>query len=184
MWNELGRELEFSLFCAYPSASVVGHEHAQALEQVCGMHSSVLQHPDSGECDTQAQPPRTELTVSFPAESESPGRARRLVGCELRRWGHAEGLVDDVTLVVSELASNAVIHAGSPFTVSVQSRGSLLRIAVRDTAPALAGANGNRGLLVRTSHGLAVVQALATQWGVEGSVDGAGKIVWAELPIF
>jgi anti-sigma regulatory factor (Ser/Thr protein kinase) len=127
----------------------------------------------------------TELTRSFPAACESPGRARRLVGCELRRWGHEEGLVDDAVLVVSELASNAVIHAGSPFTVSIQSRDSLLRIAVRDTAPVPAP-NGDRGLLVRAPHGLAVVQALADQWGVEPTGDGIGigKIVWAELRIF
>ncbi|HTD07991.1 MAG TPA: ATP-binding protein [Solirubrobacteraceae bacterium] len=126
----------------------------------------------------------TELTLGFPAERQSPGRARRLIACELRRWGHHEALVDDAVLVVSELASNAVIHAGSPFTVSIQSRDSLLRIAVRDAAPVPAGTNGDRGLLVRAPHGLAVVQALADQWGVElADGDGIGKIVWAELRV-
>jgi anti-sigma regulatory factor (Ser/Thr protein kinase) len=133
---------------------------------------------------------RTELTLSFPAERHSPGRARRLIACELRRWGHHEALVDDAVLVVSELASNAVIHACSPFTVSIQSRDSLLRIAVRDAVPVPAAANGHRGLLVRAPHGLAAVQALADQWGVEPTADAdgkgksKGKIVWAELRIF
>jgi anti-sigma regulatory factor (Ser/Thr protein kinase) len=128
----------------------------------------------------------TQLTLSFLAERQSPGRARRLIACELRRWGYHEALVDDAVLVVSELASNSVIHAGSPFTVSIQSRDSLLRIAVRDAVPVPAGADGHRGLLVRAPHGLAVVQALADQWGVEGAADGDGngKIVWAELRIF
>jgi hypothetical protein len=181
LWNEIGRELEFSLLCAYPRTSVVGPEHAVDLQQVCRMHSSVLQHPDGGTTNAEHHLPPTELTASFPAERESPGRARRLAACELRRWGHDEELVNEAILVLSELASNAVIHAGSPFTIRVQSRDSLLRIAVRDQCPPLATANGARGLRVRAPHGLAVIQALSTQWGVEDTADG--KIVWAELRI-
>jgi hypothetical protein len=181
LWNEMSRELELSLFCAYPSASVVGHEHAEALQQVCRMHSSVLRHPGADGGATPGHLPPTQLTASFPAERESPGRARRLAACELRRWGHDEELVSEAILVLSELASNAVIHAGSPFTISVRSHDSLLRIAVRDGRPALATADGERGLLVRAPHGLAVIQALSTQWGVEDTPDG--KIVWAELRV-
>lgn len=183
LWNELGHELDFSLFCAYPSASVVGHEHAEALQQVCRMHTSVVQYPSGGACGSFGHVPPTELTASFPAERESPGRARRLAACELRYWGHGEELVNEAALVLSELASNAVIHAGSPFTISVQAQDSLLRIAVRDQCPALATANGDGGLLVRAPHGLAVIQALSAQWGVENTPDGAGKVVWAELRI-
>jgi hypothetical protein len=181
LWNELGRELEFSLLCAYPRASVVGHEHAEALQQVCRMHSSVVHHPDSGGGEIPESLSSTAFTASFPAERESPGRARRLAACELRRWGHGEELVNEVALVLSELASNAVIHARSSFTISLQSHDSLLRIAVRDKCPALATADGDRGLIVRAPHGLAVIQALSTQWGVEDTPDG--KIVWAELRV-
>ncbi len=181
LWNEIGRELEFSLFCAYPHASAVGHEHAEALHQVCRMHSCVLRHDGADGGVTPDQLPPTELTASFPAERESPGRARRLVASELRRGGQDEQLVDEVMLVLSELASNAVIHARSQFTISVRSDDSLLRIAVRDRCPVPATANGERGLLVRAPHGLAVIQALSTQWGVEDTPDG--KIVWAELRV-
>jgi hypothetical protein len=182
LWNEIGRELEFSLFCAYPRASVVGHEHAEALHQVCRMHSSVLQPEGADDGGfSPAQLPPTELTASFPAERESPGRARRLVASELRRGGHDEQLVDEAMLVLSELASNAVIHARSPFTISVRSDDSLLRIAVRDRCAVPVTANGEQGLLVRAPHGLAVIQALSTQWGVDETPDG--KIVWAELRV-
>jgi len=179
LWNEICGELELSLFCAYPRASVVGHEHADALQRVCRMHSSVLQHhgANGGAIAEHLLP--TELTASFPAERRSPGRARRLAASELRRWGHDEELVGEAMLVVSELASNAVIHAGSPFTITVQSHDSLVRIAVRDQCPAIAAASGQRGLPVRAPHGLAVIQALSTQWGVEDTTDG--KVVWAEL---
>jgi anti-sigma regulatory factor (Ser/Thr protein kinase) len=182
LWNELGRELEFSLFCAYSSASVVGHEHAEALQQVCRMHCTVVQQAGGGVADAGQLSPR-ELTASFPAERESPGRARRLAASELRHWGHDEDLVSEAALVLSELASNAVIHAGSPFTISLQFEGSLLRIAVRDRCPVPATTHGDGGLLVRAPHGLAVIQALSAQWGVENALDGTGKVVWAELRV-
>ncbi len=180
LWNEMGLELELSLFCAYPSASVVGHEHAEALQQVCRMHSSVVHDPGAAGA-IPGHLRSTELTASFPAERQSPRRARRLAASELRRWGHDEELVNEAILVLSELASNAVIHAGSPFTISVQSHDSLLRIAVRDRCPSPATTNGERGLVVRAPHGLAVIQALSTQWGVQDTPDG--KIVWAELRV-
>src|SRR5947209_9173769 len=41
-WNELSSELPFSLVCAYPSASVEGHEHADALHEVCDLHTSIV----------------------------------------------------------------------------------------------------------------------------------------------
>ena len=45
LWNELGRELQFSLLCGYHSESVQGDEHAEPLRQVCHLHSSVLHAP-------------------------------------------------------------------------------------------------------------------------------------------
>jgi MEDS: MEthanogen/methylotroph, DcmR Sensory domain len=182
LWNELAREFEFSLLCAYSSASVVGREHAESLGQVCRMHSSVVapSTAPAGEWDAPERPLLTELAASFPAERESPGRARRLLAGELRRWGQTQELVNEATLVLSELASNAVIHAGSPFTVGVELHDSCLRIAVRDERPALAGGS-DRGLVVRAPHGLAVIAALSTQWGVRDVPDG--KVVWAEIRV-
>lgn len=42
LWNELGRKLQFSLFCSYPVACVSRSEHAEALHEVCHLHSCVL----------------------------------------------------------------------------------------------------------------------------------------------
>jgi len=171
LWNELAREMPFSLFCAYPAASVSGSEHAEALHQVCHLHSSVLQAPVASE---------QELTASFPAERDAPGRARRLTAGALRRWGHTDELVDDAALVLSELASNAVIHAGSPFSIVIRTQESTLRIAVEDVCP-LAATGPNGGLIASREHGLAVIEALSARWGADCRPHG--KVVWAELPI-
>lgn len=44
LWNELGRELPFTLLCVYHSESVSGHEHVDALERVCHLHSAIMRH--------------------------------------------------------------------------------------------------------------------------------------------
>lgn len=179
LWNDLARELPFSLFCSYPSASVAGSEHAEALHQVCHLHTSVLRPPADGEQGAADGSPQTELVAEFAAERDAPGQARRLVVAALREWGHDETLMENAALVLSELATNAVVHAGSPFSVTVREEDSMLRVAVQDARP-LAATASEEGLIPRIGHGLGLIDALATRWGVESAPDG--KVVWAELP--
>jgi hypothetical protein len=108
---------------------------------------------------------RTGVSATFPADAASPGHARRTAAETLRRWGHTETLIADVSLVVSELASNAVRHAGSAFSVE-------------DRAP-LPNTENDADMIPRPPHGLCVVDSLATSWGVEPT--RTGKIVWAQL---
>ncbi len=167
-WNELARELPFALMCGYPSESVQGDELAPALEQVCHLHSAVL-HPPSG---------AAELSARFPAKGDAARRARRFVAGALERWGKGSRLLDDAQLVVTELATNAVVHARSPFSVELQRRDGGVRLAVRDAGrarPILRDPDP----LDTSGRGLRIVAALAAGWGVEP--DGDGKTVWADL---
>jgi anti-sigma regulatory factor (Ser/Thr protein kinase) len=121
---------------------------------------------------------RAGVSAAFPADADSPRHARRMAVATLRRWGHDEALIADISLVVSELASNAVRHAGSAFSVALQMEGSLLRVTVEDRAP-LPDTASDADMLPQPPHGLCVVDSLATSWGVEPT--RAGKIVWAQL---
>jgi anti-sigma regulatory factor (Ser/Thr protein kinase) len=121
---------------------------------------------------------RAGVCAAFPADAESPRHARRMAAATLRRWGHGEALIADVSLVISELASNAVRHAGSSFAVALQMQGPLLRVTVEDRAP-LPDTASDADMLPRSPHGLCVVDSLATSWGVEPT--RTGKIVWAQL---
>jgi anti-sigma regulatory factor (Ser/Thr protein kinase) len=177
LWNDLGRELEFSLLCAYHGASTHGDEHEQALQQICQLHSSVVHGHPHVDGDT---PPcaGTEASAQFPAAAEAPGDARHFVTAVLEGWGCGGLFLDDAKLIVTELATNAVMHADSPFSVLTRADESGVRITVGDCSisrPAVRACNP----LATSGRGLQLVRALAVDWGVE--FTAGGKTVWAEL---
>ena len=82
-----------------------------------------------------------------------------------------EQLAADTALVVTELATNAVLHARQPFSVSLALAPDTIRISVGDTLPL--GLPGEEQELAATpGHGLGVIAALATRWGVETAPTG------------
>jgi anti-sigma regulatory factor (Ser/Thr protein kinase) len=168
LWNELAGELPFSLYCAYHSESVAANEHADALHDVCRLHSAVV--PAPGEV--------LDVSADFPAQLSAVSDARCLVADTVRRWGHEDPLVADAELVAAELAANAIIHARMPFRVSVQRFGPAVRIAVHDHATALPAVLEPDPARL-TGRGLYLIGAISRRWGVEITPDG--KTVWAEL---
>ena len=114
--------------------------------------------------------------VELDPEPASVGRARRFVAACVERLG-LEVLGPDASLVISELTSNAVIHARTPVEVRLRALEGGIRIEVRDGVehgPAPAD-----DALAGPGLGLRVVARLASRWGVDPMPDG--KIVWAEL---
>jgi anti-sigma regulatory factor (Ser/Thr protein kinase) len=175
-WNELSAEFPFALLCGYHHESVLGHEHAEALRQVCSLHARVLR-PPAGEAPGEPGP-AAELCAQFPAEPGAVRSARLFAADALRRWGHAGSLLDDVQLVVSELATNAIVHARCSFRVAVREQGRGVRLSVRDASAARPTVRDG-AKLAPSGRGLRLVAALAGNWGVDLDVDG--KTVWAEL---
>ena len=76
--------------------------------------------------------------------------------------------------MTTELAANAVLHAESAFSVSLQAGNEVVRIAVHDNLP-----TDPTLLVVRPRRGLGLVSAIAREWGVD--VTAEGKTVWAEI---
>jgi anti-sigma regulatory factor (Ser/Thr protein kinase) len=164
LWNELASEVRFSLYCAYHRESVSGHEHADALHRVCDLHTEIV--------------PAVERTWEFALDAAAPSRARRLVTDALRRAGHSGDLLDDARLVITELAANAVKHARSPFSVSIRSAESTVRILVRD-ASLVVPEMSDHTPTTPGGRGMRLVANLAVRWGVDAAPDG--KVVWVEL---
>ncbi|QYG92183.1 ATP-binding protein [Iamia sp. SCSIO 61187] len=118
-------------------------------------------------------------TIRLEAEPRSVGRARRFCAATLHGWGVRGPVVETCVLLVSELATNAVLHARTDFTVSIE-REPRLRIEVCDGDPRLPHTR-DFGPEAASGRGLHLVEALAVSSGTVTHPTG-GKSVWFELP--
>jgi anti-sigma regulatory factor (Ser/Thr protein kinase) len=119
--------------------------------------------------------PRAQRRLS-PGQ-EAPTQARQFLrdaGCVTH---HAE-IVEDAVLLVSELVTNSVLHGGQPVVVAVDCDGDALQVRVRDGSSVLPARRavdpGDEG-----GRGLALVDTLSSDWGVDPQPDG--KHVWFVL---
>lgn len=118
---------------------------------------------------------RTE--AAFTPDLSSPRVARRFVTDVL---AGTRLPVDLIVLLVSELATNAVLHARTDYVVRlvVDSEGDRVRVEVEDAnerPPSIAHTPPE----ATSGRGLQLIQKLAESWGVDASA--AGKLVWFEL---
>jgi anti-sigma regulatory factor (Ser/Thr protein kinase) len=116
-------------------------------------------------------------TLWLQPNADAPARARRWLAEWCVQWGCAD-LEDDAALLLSELVTNAVTHARTTITVSARFVGSELRVAVADRQPGEVRPKA-LGPAADSGRGLALVQQLAAEWGVQ-SLRG-GKFVWFTL---
>jgi anti-sigma regulatory factor (Ser/Thr protein kinase) len=106
----------------------------------------------------------------------SAADARTFVDRTLQDW-HCEEFVVDARLVITELVSNGVNHAGTPIEIVLELEPHALRIMVTDGSVqelvmVRARSTDERG------RGLALVDLCSDRWGVEIFRDH--KTVWAE----
>jgi anti-sigma regulatory factor (Ser/Thr protein kinase) len=85
-------------------------------------------------------------------------------------------LVDPIRLVVSELATNALVHGQTPFVVTLSREGDTIRVTVSDDAVWIADSAAPQSLQVG-GRGLVIVNVLSRDWGVITEVSS--KTVWA-----
>ncbi len=115
---------------------------------------------------------------SWPGTPESVSLAREFVAMHLEA-NLLPSLVDEARLVASELATNAVRHARTPFVITVERSNGDLTISVRDWSAEVPVA-AVPALMATGGHGLMLVDALSVTWGVTVKTDG-GKSVWARF---
>lgn len=115
--------------------------------------------------------------LRLPSTLQSPGEAREFVSRRLREWGAAE-LEDAALLLVSEVVTNAVIHARSAPRLTLSLDSEHLVVSVHDNSP-LPPVRRRATLSATSGRGMALVQSMAAQWGVNGS--HTGKEVWFYL---
>lgn len=126
----------------------------------------------------------TSSVVLLPWAPSSVATARWKLSADLQEAGLAATAIGDAALVLSELMGNAIRHArplpgaqvqvswalgDGSLTVSVRDGGSRTRPHARHPSPSALG-----------GRGLAIVECLASTWGVQNSTGGV--TVWAILP--
>ena len=119
-----------------------------------------------------------EVRARLAAEVRSAGSARRLVETTLADWQSPEP-TDVVKLLVSELVTNAVLHAKSEAEVVVQLRPDVIRVEVLDRSPELPVVK-DVPPEATSGRGMALVRSYASAWGTRSLPHG--KAVWFEVP--
>src|SRR5690348_5410779 len=119
--------------------------------------------------------------MEFPADRTAPSQARRFVADTLHSWSVPNDVVDDAVLLVSELVTNALLHARSAPVVELEYDADHLRCVVVDSSPVPPRRRRYAEDAV-TGRGIALVETLASRWGVDANGE-SGKRVWFELAI-
>ena len=150
-------------------------EMGAALAGITSVHhdrASALTHVDD-----RAPHERERIVLAF--TPHAPSQARRAI----TDWAHGRGLgqvADDMVLVVSELVTNAVMHASPAVTLEVELGEHEVVLAVEDGTAARptrrlsnSASEGGRGMLL--------VERLSYEHGVRPCPPG--KTVWATLQL-
>ncbi|MFD8965366.1 ATP-binding protein [Streptomyces sp. NPDC059568] len=146
--------------------------------------------PDAAEAPPTPSAPSDERvrTLALSGASGVVPLSRDFTRQALHDWGwlpasaaDRRAAAEDVLLVVSELVTNACLHAEGPERLRVTCTAKVLRLEVTDRgtgqpAPRTPHRAGRPG-----GHGMFIVQRLCLDWGVIRTPGTPGKTVWAEL---
>jgi anti-sigma regulatory factor (Ser/Thr protein kinase) len=117
-----------------------------------------------------------EVRLALERSLHAPGLARHAIAEWLAGSSCPDQVRDDALIVVSELVTNAVVHARSEALVVAAFDGGRLRIEVHDqdpTPPVVAPTAGRDG-----GFGMRIVESLCDAWGWVAT--DSGKWVWTE----
>jgi anti-sigma regulatory factor (Ser/Thr protein kinase) len=120
------------------------------------------------------------LRRSFSVDPTSVAASRRFVGDAVVDL--PTDIQEAAVLMVSELATNAIVHATTGFEVTIDRTTSKLRVEVAD----LGGGEPELQMpSVREPHGrgLQIVRELSDEWGITENADNRGKTVWYEVRV-
>lgn len=139
---------------------------------------------------------RTVVRTTLPGGPLAAGAARRFIRAALSEWARitepdtfTERLTDDALVVVSELVTNAVVHAGTDVDVACRLQdaddeppGLVVEVGDHHPSRAVRDDSAERPYgIPEYGRGLRLVSALSTAWGI--TYRTGTKTVWAQLPL-
>ena len=121
-------------------------------------------------------------TLRLQDDPKAAGRARHFLRGLLVAWQVGGDVGDTAELCLSELVTNAVIHAGTDSVLTISLADGVLTVQVRDRGadPGVALVDDEDPMRV-FGRGLQLVDALADRWGAEH--DDAGTTSWFALEV-
>ncbi|MEU9013353.1 ATP-binding protein [Streptomyces sp. NPDC048479] len=135
-----------------------------------------------------APPRRTEHVSALPHIAEAVSAVRRRARTVLTQWHVPTPTADDALLVISELATNAIVHALPPAVLRLSMPGSggrrALRIEITDAGPPTRprrSPESPQPAEQEHGRGTGIIAALSTRLGISHHPDGITR--WAELPL-
>lgn len=143
-----------------------------ALERTAVVRYVPVEATVAAACAAVDRTPSRRVTELLAGGPETVPTARAMVRAACLRWEQS-AISETAELIMSELASNAVRHAGGIIEISVSARRRYLHLAVRDRSHEKARIGRNEG------RGLMLVDAMTAGWGSTDLPDG--KVVWATL---
>ncbi len=149
------------------------------------MSIATSMQPESARTDRSPVEPPRSAGLDLPAAPQSAAAARRFANAALAEW-RLSALADDVDLVISELITNALLHAradrrvtpGAVIRLDLDLDGDGLVCRVADGS-ALPPTPEQAGDTSESGRGLLLVEALSAGWG--WSHEPHGKVVWARF---
>jgi len=116
------------------------------------------------------------FTLELPRDATTPRAARRAVA---DAFGD-QARCGELLLCVSEVVTNAVLHARSAATMTVRRSADILRVEVRDDDPT-PPVRQPHSTTATTGRGLRILDDLTVRWGSRPT--GAGKVVWFDFDL-
>jgi anti-sigma regulatory factor (Ser/Thr protein kinase) len=102
--------------------------------------------------------------IALPRSPASVGAARRFIRARTAAWSFPAAAGAQLELIGSELVTNAVLHARTELTLTLELRDGRVRISVEDRSRAPAALRHYQADAL-TGRGLGVVAALSERWG-------------------
>jgi anti-sigma regulatory factor (Ser/Thr protein kinase) len=132
-----------------------------------------------GESDA-AQPP-LDADAQLPHRVDSVPAARAFLTQLLHGWEIADEVIDDASLLTTELMSNAVEHGSGVVDLEIAVQDGLLHIGVHDESLELPTQHDAASTSLEGGRGIWLVQSIARDWGSDSRDREPGKTVWFEL---
>ncbi|MGB9376687.1 MAG: MEDS domain-containing protein [Mycobacteriales bacterium] len=170
LWNELGRRVEFTLYCAYPAVAMSDKPGDQ--QAVCAHHADVIPDPI-----VELTLPN-EISQRFEPTRYAGPVARRFAIEALQHW-NLHHLIDVTEMVLAEFVSNAIRHGSRRFRVTLVRHDDAIRLAVWDPSLEPPRLIEDDITFATSGRGIRMVDAVSTNWGVDVRADG--KTVWADI---